>query len=229
MADPVRSLLALEGVTRVFAQGPREVHALRGVDLEVAAGERVVIMGPSGSGKSTLLHVAAGLDRPTAGRVTIDGKDLGSTDETRRALIRRDAMGFVFQFFNLLPTLTAHENVALPLDLAGVPWEESRRRAAERLAAVGLGDREDHHPEHLSGGEMQRVAVARALVTEPRIVFADEPTGNLDSKSGAEVLDLLEQATDGDRALVMVTHDVAARRIATRVLRLADGQLEDAG
>lgn len=221
-------LLELSGVRRSFSQGSREVEALRGVDLEVMGGEKVVVMGPSGSGKSTLLHVAAGLDRPTAGRVRLAGVDISALDETEAARRRREDMGFVFQFFNLMPTLTAAENVALPLDLAGIPWADARERAHARLESVGLASRADHYPEHLSGGEMQRVAVARALVSDPYIVFADEPTGNLDSRAGSEVLDLLSSATGDGRALVMVTHDPSATRIATRQVLLVDGRLQDA-
>ena len=200
--DPIRPLLELSKVHRTFTQGPREVRALRGVDLSVAPGDRLVVMGPSGSGKSTLLHVAAGLDRPSQGTVRLIGIDLATLDEAAAARRRRQDMGFVFQFFNLMPTLTAAENVALPLDLAGVPWAEARERAQRNLEAVDLLSRADHYPEHLSGGEMQRVAVARALVGNPKIVFADEPTGNLDSGAGQDVLDLLRDSTGEESFLV---------------------------
>jgi putative ABC transport system ATP-binding protein len=161
--------------------------------------------------------------------VFLDGRDLQSLDETARAQLRRDTMGFVFQFFNLLPTLTALENIRLPLDLAGVDSSSARARAKDVIARVGLSVRSDHFPEHLSGGEMQRVAVARALIGNPRLVFADEPTGNLDSETGLEILNLLAQGSEDGRALVMVTHDPAALRIATRVLNLRDGRLSEPG
>lgn len=210
----------------MFSQGAREVVALAGIDVNVRPDDRLVIMGPSGSGKSTLLHLCAGLDTPTRGCVIYDGTDLATLDGRRRAHLRRAEMGFVFQFFNLLPTLTAMENVALPLDLAGADWDDARGRAQAMLQRVGLAAREDAYPEHLSGGEMQRVAIARALVTGPRVVFADEPTGNLDRTRGDEILDLLADVGAG-QALVMVTHDPAATRIATRVLTLRDGRLDE--
>jgi putative ABC transport system ATP-binding protein len=181
-------------------------------------------MGPSGSGKSTLMHILAGLDRPTDGTVVIDGIDLGALDDGELTELRRDKVGFVFQFFNLLPVLDARENILLPLKLAGRDPDEAR---LDRLvSAVGLGDRLDHRPSQLSGGQQQRVAIARALMSEPAVVFADEPTGNLDSRSSGEVLDLLRTAVDDlGQTVVMVTHDAAAAAIADRVLVLVDGKI----
>jgi putative ABC transport system ATP-binding protein len=181
-------------------------------------------MGPSGSGKSTLMHVLAGLDQPTAGTVTIDGVDLSTLDDKRLTELRRDKVGFVFQSFNLLPVLTAEENIELPLKIAGRPVDEAWR--AELVETVGLGDRLTHHPSELSGGQQQRVAIARALVSKPAVVFADEPTGNLDSGSGAEVLRLLRHSVDAlHQTVVMVTHDANAASVADRVIVLADGRV----
>ena len=209
---------------RRFGSGDTAVDALRGVSLEVLGGELLAIMGPSGSGKSTLMHLLAGLDRPTSGTVSIAGVDPAALSDTKLTKLRRKHVGFVFQSLNLLPTLSAQENVTLPLDLAG----ESVDRAwvGELLEAVGLADRRTHRPSALSGGQQQRVAVARALVHRPSVLFADEPTGNLDSRSGAEVLELIRSAADGyGQTTIMVTHDQRAAAIADRVLFLADGQV----
>ncbi|MBO4204476.1 ABC transporter ATP-binding protein [Micromonospora echinofusca] len=211
-------------LTRRYGTGPAAVVALDGVDVAFGAGRLTAIMGASGSGKSTLLHCLAGLDRPTGGAVRIGDTDLGGLDDRRLTLLRRDRIGFVFQRFNLLPALTAAENIQLPLAIAG------RRPAADWWAqvvtAVGLTDRLRHRPDELSGGQQQRVAVARALITRPWVVFADEPTGNLDSRSGAEVLRLLREAVDTlHQTVIMVTHDPVAAAYADRVVFLADGRL----
>jgi putative ABC transport system ATP-binding protein len=220
-------MMELQDATKVYQQGRRVVNALRGVSLTVAAGEFVSIMGPSGSGKSTLMHLLGALDTPTSGRALFAGRDLQAMSDRERSLLRRSRIGFVFQFFNLLPTLTAAENVALPLLLAGQGRGPGRRRALTALEGVGLADRADHFPEELSGGEMQRVAVARALATEPEAVLCDEPTGNLDSATSQEVLALLRGLpAAGGRAVVMVTHDPQAAAIADRVVHIRDGRVE---
>jgi putative ABC transport system ATP-binding protein len=211
-------------VTRRYGDGESAVHALRGVSLEVPAGQFTAVMGPSGSGKSTLMHVLAGLDSPTAGTVTVGGEDITSMNDRQLTRLRRKHIGFVFQSFNLLPTLSAEENILLPLAIAG------RRPDAETFASLlermGLAERRRHRPSELSGGQQQRVAIARALIAEPTILFADEPTGNLDSTSGAEVLRVLRDAVDIDRqTTLMVTHDPRAAAIADRVLFLADGRI----
>src|SRR5262245_7314956 len=220
-------MLELRDATKVYRQGRREVRAVRGVSLTVRPGEIVALVGPSGSGKSTLLHLLGGLDRPTTGAALFDGRDLATFTDDELTLLRRDRIGHVFQFFNLLPTLTAAENVALPLLLGGAPRGEAMSRAAEGVMAVGLADRADHLPDEMSGGEQQRAAVARALAVRPRVLLADEPTGNLDSASGAEVLEVLRSMTaGGDRSVVMVTHDERAAAIGDRVVRLRDGRIE---
>ncbi|GAA2468137.1 ABC transporter ATP-binding protein [Streptomyces lavendulocolor] len=202
----------------------RDVTALDGVDLDFRTGSFTAVMGPSGSGKSTLLHCAAGLDRPTGGRVEVAGVDLGGLSERRLTLLRRDRIGFVFQAFNLLPSLTAAQNVALPLRLAGRRPSRAEVRAA--LARVGLADRAGHRPGELSGGQQQRVALARALITRPTVLFADEPTGALDSAAGREVLRLLRETVDRDgMTVIMVTHDPVAAARADRVVFLADGRV----
>lgn len=223
MAD--EAAIVFDAVSKIFEQGGERVEALRDVSLQVDSGERLVVTGPSGSGKSTLLHVAAGLDLPSRGRVLLEGLDTAQVPAARRAVVRRERVGFVFQFFNLLPTLTALENVVLPLDLAGRERGPSRRRGEALLERMDLAHRRNHFPEQLSGGEMQRIAVARALVAEPAVVLADEPTGNLDSTAGGRVLDLLEEAAGDGRVLMLVTHDIAATRIATRHMVLDDGRL----
>ncbi|HEV7641362.1 MAG TPA: ABC transporter ATP-binding protein [Gaiellaceae bacterium] len=209
-------------VTRRYGEGEAAVDALRGVSLEVKPGELVAVMGPSGSGKSTLMHLLAALDKPTSGTVLIAGQDVGSLSDTDVTKLRREHIGFVFQFFNLLPMLNAEENIRLPLSIAGEkPDPEFFENLLKR---VGLTDRRNHRPAELSGGQQQRVAIARALVSQPTVVFADEPTGNLDSKTGGEILDLLRgSAEDMGQTMVMVTHDSQAATIADRVLFLADG------
>jgi putative ABC transport system ATP-binding protein len=219
-------VVTAEDVTRRFGEGDTAVDALRGVSLEVRPGELVAVMGPSGSGKSTLMHILAALDKPTTGRVTIGGEDVGSLPDNQVTLLRRRHIGFVFQFFNLLPMLTAEENIVLPLSIAGENPE--KRFLEELLKRVGLADRRHHRPAELSGGQQQRVAIARSLVTRPTVVLADEPTGNLDSATGAEILELLRRATqEYGQTTVMVTHDAAAAAIADRILFLADGLIVD--
>ncbi len=219
-------MIRLEGVERVYRVGGEAVRALAGIDLEIGTGEYVSLMGPSGSGKSTLLHILGLLDRPTAGRYLLDGLDVTGLDENAQARLRREAIGFVFQFFHLVPRLTAQANVELPMLLAGVPPAERRRRAAEALAAVGLADRARHRPDQLSGGQRQRVAIARATVMRPRLILADEPTGNLDHAAGAEVIALLERLhREHGSTLVLVTHDPELGARATRRLRMRDGQI----
>jgi putative ABC transport system ATP-binding protein len=211
-------------LTKRYGEGQAAVDALRGVTVEFAPGSFTAIMGPSGSGKSTLMHLLAGLDRPTTGTVEIDGRDVGSLDDGELTRLRRDRIGFVFQAFNLVPVLTAEENVRLPLTLAR--RGDDNGRAREMLDAVGLADRAGHRPSELSGGQQQRVAVARALASEPAVVFADEPTGNLDSTTSEEVLALLRRAVDElGQAIVMVTHEAQAAAAADRVLFLADGRV----
>jgi putative ABC transport system ATP-binding protein len=216
-------------VHKTYHRGRVEVAAVRGVSLSIAAGEMVAIVGPSGSGKSSLLNLLGALDRPNSGEVVIGGEKLSALDDAARTRLRRDKVGLVFQFFNLLPLLTARENVALPLLLAGVPRAQAEKRADDLLAQVGLAARAEHAPDELSGGEMQRVAVARALATGPLVILADEPTGNLDSASGAGVLELLKTAArDNACAVVMVTHDPRAAAVSDRVLEFKDGRLADA-
>jgi putative ABC transport system ATP-binding protein len=216
--------VAARGLTRRYGEGSTAVDALRGVDLDVRAGELVAVMGPSGSGKSTLMHLLAGLDTPTSGTVTIAGTELGKLGDADLTRLRRVHIGFIFQFFNLLPMLDAEENVLLPLSIAGEKPE--RAWVEELLSKVGLQARRHHRPSELSGGEQQRVAIARALVTRPTILLADEPTGNLDSKTGGEILDLMRQSVDAyGQTTVMVTHDPRAAAIADRILFIADGSI----
>jgi putative ABC transport system ATP-binding protein len=209
-------------VTRRYGEGDTAVDALRGVTLTVEPGRLTAVMGPSGSGKSTLMHILAGLDRPTGGTVTIGGTEITNLNDSALTKLRREHIGFVFQFFNLLPMLTAEENVVLPLTIAGE--KPDGEWLAELLAKTGLADRTTHRPAELSGGQQQRVAIARALVSRPTIVFADEPTGNLDSKTSGEILDLMRDSVDAyEQTTVMVTHDARAAAIADRILFLADG------
>jgi putative ABC transport system ATP-binding protein len=225
---PVASGLEHElvNVTKVYQQGRRTVEAVRGVSLRVAAGEFLAIMGPSGSGKSTLLHLLGALDTPTSGQVYFHGQDLLAMTDRQRAHLRRNKIGFVFQFFNLLQTLTTVENVAMPLLLGGVGRRVALARAEAALDRVGLCKRRDHFPEEMSGGEMQRTAIARALVAEPEAVLCDEPTGNLDSATSKEILALLRQLPeDGKRAVVMVTHDQTAAEVGDRIVHMHDGLL----
>ena len=216
------AVVAATGVTRRYGAGDTAVDALRGVSLEIGRGELTAVMGPSGSGKSTLMHILAGLDMPTTGSVAIDGVELTTLKDNDLTKLRRSHIGFVFQFFNLLPMLTAEENVTLPLAIAG--RKPDREWVEELLAATGLDARRSHRPAELSGGQQQRVAVARALVSRPTVLFADEPTGNLDSQTSLEILGLIRAAVDTyGQTTVMVTHDAKAATIADRILFLADG------
>ena len=222
-AAPVQdAVVVADSLTRRYGEGDTAVDALRGVSLEIAQGRLTAVMGPSGSGKSTLMHILAGLDKPTSGSVSIAGTDITQLKDSDLTRLRRKHIGFVFQFFNLLPMLNAEENVLLPLSIAGEKPESAW--VAELLEATGLTDRRSHRPSELSGGQQQRVAVARALVSKPTVLFADEPTGNLDSQTSAEILGLLRGAVDtSGQTTVMVTHDPRAATIADRVLFLADG------
>ncbi len=218
-------MISLERIGRVFFVGDQEVHALRSVTLEIAAGEHVSIMGPSGSGKSTLLHILGLLDRPTSGAYRLGGRDVTSLDDREQARTRREQIGFVFQFFHLVPYLTAAENVELPLVLAGIPPARRRPRVEAALRAMALGHRAGHRPEELSGGQRQRVAIARATVTEPAVLLADEPTGNLDRRSGHEVVEILEALHERGITLIVVTHDPEIGERAHRRIRMADGEV----
>jgi putative ABC transport system ATP-binding protein len=216
--------VAARALTRRYGDGDSAVDALRGVSLEVPAGQFTAVMGPSGSGKSTLMHLLAGLDRPTSGSVHVGGEEISTMADRQLTRLRRKHIGFVFQSFNLLPTLTAEENVTLPLAIARI--KPAAEEVAGLLARVGLTDRRDHRPSELSGGQQQRVAIARALIAKPTVLFADEPTGNLDSAAGAAVLALLRDAVELDgQTTVMVTHDPRAAATADRVLFLADGRI----
>jgi putative ABC transport system ATP-binding protein len=218
-------MIRLEGISRTFLVGDEPVHALVDVTEEIAAGEHVAIMGPSGSGKSTLLHILGCLDRPDRGTYELLGRDVARLDEAELSLVRRYTVGFVFQFFHLVPRLTALENVELPMVFAGLDRDERRARARGRLQAVGLEPRADHRPDQLSGGERQLVALARATVLEPKLLLADEPTGNLDATSGRQVLNLLSEMNASGLTLVVVTHDPAVARRARRILVLKDGHV----
>ena len=212
-------------VVKSYVQGDDVIRALRGVDLVVQPGQFLAVMGASGSGKSTLMHILGGLDRPDSGEVKLEGRLISSLDDEELALVRRRRLGFVLQFFNLLPTLNAVENAAFPLSLDGIP--DALSRAAASLAQVGLEDRATHRPSQLSGGEQQRVALARALVTKPAVVFTDEPTGNLDSVTGADIMKLLRATADEGQTIVMVTHDQASAAFADVTVRLVDGILRE--
>jgi putative ABC transport system ATP-binding protein len=221
---PVGNAVVARDVVRRFGEGDSAVEAVRGVSLEVPSGQFTAVMGPSGSGKSTLMHVLAGLDQPTSGRVEIGGKDVTEMSDKQLTLLRRDHVGFIFQFFNLLPVLTAEENILLPLSIAGRKPE--RGWVDSVIERVGLSDRRSHRPSELSGGQQQRVAIARALVSEPTVLLADEPTGNLDSRTSAEVLELLRDTVrEYGQTTLMVSHDPRAAATADRVLFLADGAL----
>ena len=218
-------MIRLEDIWRTYGVGEGEVHALAGVTEHVRPGEHVAIMGPSGSGKSTLLNVVGCLDRPTRGSYVLDGREVAELDQKELSIVRRDAIGYVFQSYHLVPRLDALGNVELPMVFAGIPREERRRRATEALDAVGLLKRVEHRPAEMSGGERQRVAIARATILEPRLLLADEPTGNLDTTSGRAVLDLLEQLNADGLTLVVVTHDPRVARRAQRVIILEDGKI----
>lgn len=221
------TVLQASEIKKRYQLGIHEVNAVDGIDFEVAAGEFVAIMGPSGSGKSTLLHLLGGLDVPTSGTVTLAGQQLSSLDDQRATLARRRNIGFVFQFFNLLPTLSAEENILLPLMIDGKKPADFKDRLDQLIALVGLEERRSHKPDQLSGGEQQRVALARALITQPAILLADEPTGNLDSNTGRTIMELLRRSCDSlNQAIVVVTHDARAAAYANRVVFLRDGQVE---
>jgi putative ABC transport system ATP-binding protein len=224
MTATATAVVSAQDVTRRYGEGDAAVDALRGITLDILPGQFAAVMGPSGSGKSTLMHIMAGLDKPTSGIVEIAGTDITNLSDSRLTLLRRHQVGFIFQFFNLLPMLTAEENILLPLRLAGENID--RTWADEIIDQVGLSDRRKHRPSELSGGQQQRVAIARALASRPAVLFADEPTGNLDSSTSGEILNLLRaMVTTHGQTMVMVTHDANAAAMADRVLFLADGQI----
>jgi putative ABC transport system ATP-binding protein len=224
-ADPQtsRTLIRLEGITKTYDAGENAVQALAGVDVEIDRGEFVAIIGPSGSGKSTLMHILGCLDSPSAGQYWLDGEDVASLSAKRLARIRNQKIGFVFQTFNLLPRATVWKNVELPLLYAGMSRDERRERAMQALKHVGLDNRAKHRPNELSGGQRQRVAIARALVNDPSLVLADEPTGNLDTKTGGEIIDIFEQLATNNQTIVLVTHDPAIAARTQRRITIVDG------
>src|SRR5256885_4083391 len=220
-------LIEMLDLTRVYQLGPQEIYALRGVDLIINRGEYVAIMGPSGSGKSTLMNIIGCLDRPSAGKYILDGTAVETMDDDALAAVRNKKIGFVFQTFNLLARTSALANVELPLVYARIPRAERRRQAEEALTAVGLGDRMNHQPNELSGGQRQRVAIARALVNKPSLLLADEPTGNLDSQTGREILDLFRDLHSRGNSIIMVTHEDDVAKEAKRVIHIRDGRIVD--
>ena len=219
------TVIEMRGIGKIYRSGRLEVEALQGVDLDVVAGDFLAIIGPSGSGKSTLMHLLGCLDRPTAGTYRLAGTDVAGLSDDELARVRNRTIGFVFQSFNLLPRTTALENVAMPLLYAGIGRSERLERARDALARLGLEDRLSHEPSELSGGQQQRVAIARALVTRPAIILADEPTGNLDSASGADVLELLHELNDAGTTIILITHDSDVAVAAKRSVRVRDGRL----
>ena len=220
-------MIELKKVTRAYSHGTRTILALHDVSLHIRAGEFLSVMGPSGSGKSTLLNLIGGLDQPSSGEIFIDGKPLHGISDDELTLIRRRRVGFIFQFFNLLPILTAEENVGLPLLLEGIPFSKVRPKAEALLRKVGLGERTGHRPEQLSGGEMQRVAIARALIAGPAVLLADEPTGNLDTRTSIDIFQLLKGLHQEGQTIVMVTHDPKAAAYGTRTVTLRDGGISE--
>ena len=222
-------MIELRGLSRHYQVGDQVVRALQDIDLAIPDGDYLALMGPSGSGKSTLLHILGCLDRPTSGQYVLNGREVGSLPEDELAQVRSRKIGFVFQFFHLIPRLTAAENVELPMVIAGIPPAERRERVAKALAAVGLTDRASHRPDQLSGGQRQRVAIARATVMGPSILLADEPTGNLDRASGHEIIELLEKMNRDGLTLVIVTHDPEIGQRARHVLKLVDGRISSDG
>jgi putative ABC transport system ATP-binding protein len=221
------NLIEMRDLTRVYQLGPQEIYALRGIDLIVKQGEYVAIMGPSGSGKSTLMNIIGCLDRPTAGQYILDGTPVELMEDDALAAVRNKKIGFVFQTFNLLPRTTALQNVELPLVYAKIPRHERHELAQDALRKVGLGDRMDHQPNELSGGQRQRVAIARALVNKPSLLLADEPTGNLDSQTGREILDLFRELHRNGNSIIMVTHEDDVAREAKRVIHIRDGKISN--
>ncbi|MFI5306074.1 MAG: ABC transporter ATP-binding protein [Polyangiales bacterium] len=221
-----KSLLLLDKITKVYRMGDVEVHALRGVTLAIEHGDFVAVMGSSGSGKSTLMNIIGCLDRPSAGKYLLDGREVSQLDRNALAEIRNQTIGFVFQSFNLLSRTSALENVELPLLYAGVPTRARHKRATEALVKVGLGERMHHHPNQMSGGQQQRVAVARAIVTQPKIIVADEPTGNLDSRTSVEIMALFQELGRADITILLVTHEADIAEFASRVIVMKDGRLQ---
>jgi len=218
--------IVTKDLIKVYRTGKSEVIALRGLDMDVADGELVAVQGPSGCGKTTLLNLVGGIDRPTAGRIEVDGANLADLTDAQLVKYRRDRVGFVFQFFNLVPTLTAEENIQLPMRLAGKPGKEQESRTRELLRLIGLEKRATHRPDELSGGEQQRVAIATALANDPPLILADEPTGELDTKTGQEILELFRQLNlDLKKTVLVVTHDQRVAHIARRVLQIEDGKI----
>jgi putative ABC transport system ATP-binding protein len=224
-AGDSQPFISVEGIVRNFKMGNTIVRALRGVNLAVRRGEMLCLMGPSGSGKTTLLNAIGGLDQPNEGRIVVDGKDITRLDSNGLAAYRQRLVGFVFQTFNLLPTMTALQNVEFPMIFAGVPVAERHKRARRLLTQVGLGDRMDHKPTELSGGQQQRVAIARSLINQPRLLLGDEPTGNLDSKTGTEIMTLLQALNRQGLTMVLVTHDPRTSDWTTRTIHMLDGQI----
>ena len=223
----MNKLIELKGVTKVYEQSEGRA-ALDGIGLTIEAGELTAVMGPSGSGKSTLLNLIAGLDRPTRGQVIVDGVDVGKLSEARLARFRRERLGFVFQFFNLLPNLTVLDNVLLPAELVGTGAREAKAKARDLLAQLGMAEKEGEYPGRLSGGQRQRAAIARALINRPAVILADEPTGALDSRTGDQVMDVIEELNQGGQTVLLVTHDAkVAGRYAQRIISLRDGSVED--
>jgi putative ABC transport system ATP-binding protein len=220
-------MIQVLNVSKTYRHGQQEIYALNDISLKIEKGDFLSIMGPSGSGKSTLLNLIGGLDQPSNGQIFIDGQPFHGISDDQLTLIRRKRVGFIFQFFNLLPILNAVENVSLPLLLDGVPFSRIREKAIHLLESVGLGSRTEHRPEQLSGGEMQRVAIARALITDPAVILADEPTGNLDSHISEEILGLLKNLNQAGQTIVLVTHDSKAASFGKRIIRLKDGSITE--